>query len=309
MSSYRRLLPIAASAAVLLAACSGAAGSPSGSPDATADGGVAPSGSPSAAPSGSSDGGERFVYDTDPTHVVLRLDEGGGFVMPEFTATNTPAFTLYGDGTVIFRSANAVEAPRAEGEPTIHPPLRMAKLSEDQIQALLEFAVVEGGLGIAREKYANDMVADAATTWFTVDVEGLSKRVEVYALGLDIEEGPDSAAKAAFAKLAERLRDFDQGGSIASDEYQPERFRGMLWEAGIAPGARPWPWAELTPADFVAPQDPQSFSFPSRVMTADEVAALGIGEAKSSVSGIALTAPDGKLYSFALRPLLPDEEA
>ena len=36
--------------------------------------------------------------------MILRYEEGGGFMMAGFIATQAPIFTLYGDGTVIFRN-------------------------------------------------------------------------------------------------------------------------------------------------------------------------------------------------------------
>jgi hypothetical protein len=42
-------------------------------------------------------------------------------------------------------------------------------------------------------------------------------------------------------------------------------------------------------------------------MTADEVAALKLGEAPGGMQGLVLQGPDDKLYSFIIRPLLPAE--
>ena len=47
---------------------------------------------------------------TGATDVLLRFDQGGGFVMPAFLATSAPIFTLYGDGTIIFRNPS-LEGP------------------------------------------------------------------------------------------------------------------------------------------------------------------------------------------------------
>lgn len=290
----RRLLPIVAMLAV--AACAGSTG---GRPDTTAN--------PTPAPSASADTGG-LTHPTGAHEIVLRLEEGGGFVPAEFNATNMPVFTLYGDGTVVFQDSNAVPTVPANGGPILHPPLRTAVLSEEQVQSLLEFAITEGGLAVARERYDNQMVADAPTTTFTIHAGGVEKSVQVYALGLDAEPGPDSNVKAALLKLAERLRSFDQGGALPSEPYRPERFRGALWEVGPGVGApKPWPWADLTPADFVAPGEPNTFGFPSRDLTDAQLQALGLGTPQGAVSGLMFTGPDGKVYGFALRPLLPEE--
>ena len=88
-------------------------------------------------------------------------------------------------------------------------PWRTAKLDEGQIQELLEFALGPGGLGTARDGYIDNGIADAPNTIFTIDAGGVDKTVVVNALGRTARPGPDTAARAAFFKLAERLRDFD----------------------------------------------------------------------------------------------------
>ena len=77
------------------------------------------------------------------------------------------------------------------GDPVRFPPLQVARLTEDQVQALLADALVDGGLAVARPSTTNQLVADAPTTFFTLDANGIEKRVEVYALGIDTGGGPD----------------------------------------------------------------------------------------------------------------------
>ena len=91
----------------LLAACSGAASSlvdpgASGSP-----GTPAPSASPEPA-TGAID------HATGATDVILRLDQGAGMLRGG-GVTLVPPFTLYGDGTVVFRN------PMLEAPPTVGP--------------------------------------------------------------------------------------------------------------------------------------------------------------------------------------------
>ncbi len=239
---------------------------------------------------------------------MLRYDQGGGFVMPAFQATQVPIFTLYGDGTVIFRNPTA-EPPPAVGNVQPFGRFKTAKLSEDQIQSLLEFALGEGGLGIARPNYTNDMVADASTAIFAIDAGGLKKTVSVYALGMDSGNGADAPARAAFQKLAERLGNLDANGAFQTQVYAPERYRGILSE-GFAgdPGAKPWPWKDLKPADFKLPADPNAFQLATAPLTEAQVKELGIEPYEGGFQNVTLVGPnDGKLYSLGLRPLLPDE--
>jgi hypothetical protein len=294
------LLPIAL-AGLVAAACTAGSAGPTGSP------GGAPSAEPSATPISG------IEHPTGATDVILRYEEGGGFVAPSFLAAQTPHFTLYGDGTVVFRNPT-VEPPPAVGSVFLMNPLRTARLSEEQIQDLLAYALGEGGLAAARLEYTNQMIADASTAVFTIDAGGIRKQVSVYALGIDLPEegaGADAPARAAFSRLAQRLADFDQGGTIATDVYLPDAYRGVLLESpgAIAPDIREWPWPELTPADFVADDDPDAFALPSRTMTPAEVDLLGIDGHEGGFQNMLIAGLDGKTYTFSLRPLLPDESA
>ena len=241
--------------------------------------------------------------------MILRYENGGGFVPPEFLATEAPIFTLFGDGTIVFRNP-AQEPPAPVGNVFRHNPFRTAKLSEEQIQDLLAYALGEGNLGIARPTYENNMISDASTAVFTIDAGGIKKAVSVYALGLDVEGVPDMAARASFQKLAERLGDFDQGGTIATDLYAPTGYRGVLLAGAPVEGQIAWPWPDLTPEDFAFPTDPNVFQRGDRVMTQAEVDALGLTDVQGGFQGMAIESPDGStVYTFALRPLLPGESA
>jgi hypothetical protein len=273
----------------------GATGSPGGSA------------SPAAAPASQSP--EGIAHPTGADEVVLRYDESGGFVPVEFLAAHVPYFTLYGDGTVVFVSNEAVEW--RENQPATGQSIRTAKLSEAQVQDLLEFALADGGLAIARERYDNPMVADAPTAVFEINADGDSKTVSVMALGLDLEPGPDTAIKTALAKLGERLRDFDAGGSLASQPYAPAAYRGILLEAAGVQGVnlREWPWPELALADFKLPVDASVLQQRTRVLTPPEAEAVDVEGFEAGVQGGLYYRVDGMLYTFVLRPLLPDEDA
>lgn len=289
---------------VIVAACSGStasSGDPSGTPAASGSPG------PSVVPSESPADFGVIEHATGATDVVLRYDEGGGFVMPAFLASQAPIFTLYGDGTVIFRNP-AAEPPPPVGDVFRFAPFRTARLTEDQIQATLLRAINEGGLGIARPEYTNQQVADASTATFTLNAGGLHKTVDVYALGLEVDGMPDLLPRKAFSALAASLADFDQGGTIETQLYSPPAYRGILLDGNPGdPAAVDWPWPDVAPSDFVSAGDPDAFPLPMRVMSVEEVQALGIDDFQGGWQGMSLNGPDGKAYTFALRPLLPDD--
>jgi hypothetical protein len=291
--------------ALLVAACSGATSSPS--PSAQGGSSAPPSTAPSASPAptvGAID------HQTGATDVVLRVEQGGGFVPMDFLASQAPTFILYGTGVIVFQP-KAETAPEPDSAGVVHRvACRTASLDEGQIQQLLEFALGPGGLGTAKDAYLEGGIADAPSTIFTLKAGGLDKQVVVSALSGEPVQGPDAAARASFFKLWQRLSDFDAGGSISTDVYQAQQYRGVLSQGQAQPGANPlaWPWASIKPADFKeGPTDGGGVGLPHRTLTSADVDSLGIQDVVGGLQNVALTGPDGKTYLLTVRPLLPDE--
>jgi hypothetical protein len=228
-----------------------------------------------------------------------------------------PHFSLFGDGTVIYRPVSEPFPEVRPGDPIRFRQLRVAKMTEDQVQALLRDALGDGGLAVAKPRYENPQVADAPTAVFSIDAGGSRRLVSAYALGIGPADpanpGPDDEILSAMAAFAERLRTFDQevakGNATDLGRYSPTAFRASLLEDGFAQGpARPWPWPTFGPDGFAPFEDGNGFGFPSRVLSGLEVSLLGVDDPAGGVSGIVLAGPDGKTYSLGLRPLLPDEQ-
>lgn len=305
--TLRRRAILALALSLLAVACNSPTPtpSPSRSPGASSSPSVQPSPTPSDVTTGAID------HKTGATDVLLRIEQGGGFVPIDFLATQAPGFTLFGDGVIVFQpKVEQFPQPDANGV-TKGVPWRTAKLDEGQIQELLEFALGAGGLGGARDAYLAGGVADAPNTIITVHAGGIDKTVVVSALSEATQPGPDSAIRQAFLRLATRLQDFDEGGRIPSDVYEPDRHRGVLIQRDTQPGLVPldWPWPGLKIADFPPgpPDGSGATTLPHRTMTRDEVAALKLDAIEGGVQGLTITGTDGKLYSFVLRPLLADE--
>ena len=296
--------------AIALSALAIACNSPTPAPSASASGGA--SASPQPSPTASDVTTGSIDYRTGAGDVVLRIEQGGGFVPIDFLATQAPGFTLFGDGVIVFQpKVDQVPQSDANGA-TKGIPWRTAKLDESQIQELLEFALGAGGLGGARDVYPAGGVADAPSTIFTIHAGGVDKTVVVSALSEATQPGPDSAIRQAFLKLATRLQDFDEGGRIPSDIFEPDRYRAVLIEREAQPGLVPldWPWPGLKIADFPPgpPDGSGPTTFPHRTLTTDEVAALKLDGVEGGVQGLTIKGTDDKLYSLVLRPLLADEK-
>ncbi|MBI2777496.1 MAG: hypothetical protein HYX57_09600 [Chloroflexi bacterium] len=241
---------------------------------------------------------------TGAADVVLRFEEGGGFVPMGFFATEAPIFTLYGNGTVIFKDGLAAPPPADDGVIRVAPYMT-ATLTEDQVQTLLQFAIADGALGVARAQYQG-VGADLPTATFTLVAAGTKKTVSVSGLGMDGGPTPDTPVLQALAGLGDRLRNFAPTveGEVA---WVPDRWRGVLTEnlGGRAP--RAWPWPGVAPEEWVQQQEPTAPQFPVREMTPAEIDALELQDIEGGFSGLTLTGPDGKEYFFAIRPLFPDE--
>jgi hypothetical protein len=265
---------------------------------------TAPVTSPSATPASSNDP-SGIDHAAGPTDVVFRFEQGGGFVPIGFFATQAPQFTLYGDGTVIFRDNSLPVPPQPNRAIASLAPFETARLDERAMQALLRFALVDSGLGVAKASYRSGNVADAPTSTFTINAGGLTNTVSVEALGFDSPPSPDAAILKALARLGEQVGSF---GSAVEGEttWAPTRWRGVLTPEPVNPSIA-WPWTDVAPPEFVQHAGPEAPQFPIRTLTSPQVSALGLSGIEGGFSGLGLTGPDGKGYTFSLRPIFPDE--
>jgi hypothetical protein len=265
-------------------------------------GGGSPGPSSSPEPTGTPIGIE---HATGATDVVLQFEEGGGFVPMGFLAGQAPTLKLYGDGTVIFRDWTQPQPP-AVGDLIPQLPFQVVRLTEDQVQELLASVIGPGALGIARAAYDPGNVADAPTAVFTLTAGGTTKTVSVVALGFDNPQSPDALILRQLAAAGDRLRGFSAPGAAL---WTPDQYRGILSPDAFG-NPREWPWPDITPADFHELKVPNGFTWNARTMSAAEIAVLGFEDIEGGFLNLVLNGPgDGKVYSFTLRPLLPDEAA
>jgi hypothetical protein len=284
---------LAASLVLLLAAACSTA------PAATPGPSNGPSPSPTPKPTPTALAG--IEHPTGARDIVLRVESRGGFVPVEFLATSAPSFTLYGDGTVVFRDDQA-PPPDAVGSVVRSIPFQTIKLDEEGIQALLDFALGPGGIGVATGPYMCNC-ADMPSTNFTVNADGRSKTVSVTGMAPDMHQPQDQVMVTSLARLAERLRTF--GNEVAGETvYEPAAYRGVLQKMDQANGAVvDWPWTDVAPSDFKGAVNELLLD---HQLTPAQVAVLKIPAVQGGMLGLYLQ-KDGVLYSLALRPLLPDE--
>ncbi len=288
----RLLVPAAFVLAALVAACGGSAAAPS----------VTGSAREPAAASTALPDADHIAHPTGATDIVLRVGEEGGFMMMESVMARVPRFTLYGDGRVLISTPAAAKAAPVNGLPA--DVLRETRLTEDEVQALLRAAIIDGKIGIAKEEFPV-MVMDVPTTVIELHAGGVDKQVKVAGLGMEPPPGPDAAVLAALAELVERLV------AIPTDaDYVAPASVAVLAPTELASGTAtaPWPWPDTAPQAFVQPPPGDPFGFTSHPLTPAESEAIGIAPGEAA-GPFTYDGPDGKTYVVVVRPAMPEEAA
>jgi hypothetical protein len=259
-------------------------------------------------PGGSGDGG--VDHPTGADEVVLRLSYEGGFVPVEYTLTQFPAFTLYGDGRIV------VPGPQIEIYPgPALPAMNQRIVTEDGMQAIIR-AALDAGLGKGDRDvsdFGSTVIADASTAVFTFSANGRTSRVSVYALA-ELPEKPEGMpdeefeARAALNDLAQRLGSLEQWlpeGSVGPDgPFHADRYRifvGPYRPAEELP-QDPVAWPLATP---LSPGDGDTAGYACRAVRGEDRAVLAplAREANQLTPWVSA----GEKYSVLFRPLLPDE--
>ena len=311
-----RLRPASAALLVLLLVVSACASS-GVRPDAS-------NGSPDPSPTPGGEEAEPGIeHPTGADQPVLVVDAVGGFVPAEFLVTQTPSFTLLGDGRVIMLGMQTLEFPG----PAL-PPLLERRLTERGIQAVLEAVEATGQFGSSRDlRGAMNVVADAADTRFAVSAGGRDVTVSVYGLGMVMPgmEVPDMPAgeleaHEALSTLNDQLVMLDTwlpDGAWATEgwqPYEPAAFRLYVRDVTDEPadGNLPehvmdWP-TDDDPAAFGEEQP--FFENGTRCGVADEGEAEAWLATLSQATQSTRWTDDGdRRFSVLPRPLLPHEEA
>jgi|GEM_PF-389691 len=216
---------------------------------------VEPSASPTDEPASPTTNPDTIEHPTGRDEVIIKIEYTGGFVMPQTLMTRLPVFVLFGDGCYV------VQGPQIEIYPApALPNLQETCLSEEGVQEILAKAK-DAGLLDGDAEYRNDMIADAATTVFTVNADGKTSVVSAYALEMELGEDPNISDEDREAR--EKLLTFMQDMSGVdfwidptmiveeAHEYEIERMQiavlpadspsAPMIEEGLEPQVLEWP--------------------------------------------------------------------
>ncbi|MDH4113281.1 MAG: hypothetical protein OEV60_11490 [Actinomycetota bacterium] len=243
--------------------------------------------------------------------LLLRWGYEGGFTPPEFQLTNLPAFSLYGDGTIVR------PGPQIEIYPgPALPALETLAVDERGVQAILD-AALDAGLDTQDEltDLGSVGIADAPDTVFTLRAAGVDRTVHVYALS-EVEGRPPGMPKDEFEARTALLELVRQLGSV--DDWLPD---GSLGEVAVYEPAGVRAFVSTYRGQDDLPQ--RNLDWPLATSLADAGDDMGNGFRCIAVTGddwskllepIAREAnrltpwtSGGQRFAVAFRPLLPDE--
>jgi hypothetical protein len=311
---HRAALTWSLVAIVVLAGCAAPPASPSPSVAASAE----PTSSPGL-PSepGATPGAPADVPPTAPAQepsvpsrsyeavpVTLEMQADCGLCGPDYWLYALPRFRLYADGLAIFRST--------EGDAATAP-YRFAEVPYAEVEALVRYALDEGGMRRALEHYRGTM-DDAGAVRLSLDASFLDEAADIETLVEPIEEGATTDAdgnpltdlprRAQLTALAALLSDFDAwlaDRGIQSAPFEPYAYTAALAEMSEAEADDPWPWSDLDPATFGLDE----FGWGLARITPGQARAAGVGPGGASLG---MRAVGTGSATVLVRPLLPGDD-
>jgi hypothetical protein len=253
----------------------------------------------------------------DPASILLQFDATPDAVVDPFGDTRLdriggnlwyvpgPDFTLYGDGTVIFRDDEAARAnPQLDGRNFIAPPLSIGHLSAGQVEEVLNHAWHAGGLADAKRLYetgAQDLYISAT---FTMSAGQREKHVELRGLFLD-PSSRDADERKRLVGLADYLRHLDESIGIDVQPWNPDRYWGGLQVVDTSFTGDPrneWPWDDIGLEGWLGGR---------RSLLPSHVEALGIGAVPGGYCCHLMSGPGGDDppytgYGLSIAPAFPE---
>lgn len=249
--------------------------------------------------------------DVPDKSVVVQVRHGGGLTGTGPAAGEIPAVSVYADGRVIEPGPQILIYPT----PAL-PSIQIRHVGATRAQALAEQAAAAGVR--PDTDFGDPKIADATTTWITVNTSGTPRTVAIAGLREAGTDDPDLTAAQQDARrqvkaLVSDLEDLPADGpSQQAEPYRPETVAVLarphtraspapVSPAPAVPGpAREWPGPALPGSDL-----PGSTATGCVIATGTEVQQIRSAAADASTA-TAWTWQD-RTWTVTIRPLLPGE--
>ncbi len=238
---------------------------------------------------------------TGPDDLVIQVSTGGGLIAPQSLVVEIPAVSVYGDGTFIVPGPTTAQYPGPAW-----PHIQRGRISEEELQELLQAARNAGFLDDEPPDFGEPGVSDAPSTDVVVDAGGDERAVSIYALDfVEADDDLDPEQRAA----RERARDFIAMLPTDATEQYPVDAIAVLVSPYVTDeipfeGEAEWPLGSLAGAG----EPIEGFSPDSRCLLVtgtddpDTVRAAAQGTSEG-----ARWYAEGESYNLVFRPLLPHE--
>ncbi len=246
----------------------------------------------------------------DPDAVILRVEVTGGFLPVGTVQTELPVFTLLADGRIV------TQGPIPEIYPgPLMPNLQLQVVTAADVEVIVG-AAREAGLDGPDASYDLTNIADAATTVFTLALDGEVHRISAYALFDDPFADPalDDGTKAARERLSTLQRQLGDLEALLGHPVDPSEpliaERARLFVTDQVGDPDPNLASQVLPLPpSIEPEEgePVGYDGAFRCILVEGEAYEALRPILESANALTVWERDDERYSLLVRPLLPGE--
>jgi hypothetical protein len=229
---------------------------------------------------------------------ILEVRYEGGFAPVEFLFSRPPAYTLYGDGRLVFQGPQPAIFPGP-----LVPSLQVVDIGVAGLSEVLATVEAAGLPGITEvtNNDANQFVADASNTVITYTDENGDHIYNVYALGLTDQDAQLNSLQNIITVLDNLAFASPDAGEYPVEQLQVIVSQAFADGGDIQPTIEPWPLA--TTVDKLP-----DFIMDLQCIVVDGSEAQDVLPIFQSANQLTFFEDGGVDYRFTVRPLLAGEE-
>jgi hypothetical protein len=233
-----------------------------------------------------------------PGQRILEVRYEGGFAPVEFLFSQPPAYTLYGDGRLVFQGPQPAIFPGP-----LMPNLQVADIGVAGLSEVLAAVEAAGLPGITEviNNDANQFVADASNTVITYTDENGDHVYNVYALGLTDQDAQLNSLQNIITVLDNLAFSSPDAGEYSVEQLQVIVSQAFADGGDLQPTIEPWPLS-------TAVDELPDFIMDLRCVVIEGAEAQDVLPIFQSANQLTFFEDGGVEYRFTVRPLLAGED-